>query len=385
MSFLFSRVRFLLVAFCVSFVVSVLAISPSFAKNKKVKRYTIKSGEVHYKIEGSGDIMGTKMSSSGQKSFYFQDFGGLMMEEKTVKESMSGLAGNKKETKHSMTKTDQLNVYHVDFNRKRISVSSDPMAAAYLGKNMGDDAEKTLKGFGGKKIGSDKVLGYSCTVWSLMGGKQCLYKNQIPLWIEMDVMGMKTRETAVSAKFNHRISNKHFTLPDYPREETQGPFGGEMSQAQAEEMAAMMQAIGQAQPQVKKNMKANPNMSEEELGKQMLAAFSDSPQMKNELKKMQHDMPIMLKLTKEYRKCLKRADNKGEAQACKERINKKGRKLGIMSGSRENGKKITSWSAEDKKKELAELDESIAHLEKAMPCIKRAKSMMDIMNCPGME
>ncbi len=384
MSFLFSRVRFLLVVFFVACLVSGFILSPAFAKNKKVKRYTIKSGEIHYKIEGSADIMGTKMSSSGKKSLYFRDFGGLMMEEEKVRESTSGLAGNKEETKHSMTKTDQLNVYKVNFKQKQIVMSSDPVAAAYIGKNMGEEAEKTLKGLGGQKVGSDNVLGYSCTVWSIMGGKQCLYKNQVPLWLEVDVMGMKTRQTAVSAKFNHRISDKYFALPNYPRTKMPGDFTEGISPGEAEQMAAMMQAIGQASNQAKKSMENNPNMSEKELEQQLLAALSQTPQMNNELKKMQHDMPIMLKLAKEYRKCLKKADNTRGAQACEERIEEKSSKLGMMPEFYENEEKIASWSAEDKKKELAELDESITQLEKAMPCIIKAKSMMDIMNCPGM-
>ncbi len=381
---LFSRIRFLLVAFCVFFAAFGLAVSPVFAKNKKIKRYTIKSGEVHYKIEGSGDIMGTKMSSSGEKSLYFQDFGGVIMEEETVKESMSGFAGKEEKTRHSMKKTDQLNVYIVDFARKQISVGSDPVAAGYTGKNMGEEAEKTLKGLGGQKIGSDNVLGYACTVWTIMGGKQCLYKNQIPLWVEIDVMGVKTRETAVSAKFNHRISNQHFTLPDYPQNKAEGVFTEGMSPEEAQQMAAMMQAIGQASNEARKKMEDNPNMSEEELAEQMLSAFSQTPQMKDELKKMQHDMPIMLKLAKEYRKCLKGADNKKEAQACEERISKKSQKLGILSDSDESEEEIVSWSPQDKKELLEQMDKDIAQLEKALPCITKAKSIMEMMNCPGM-
>ncbi len=381
----FFRLRFVLVVFCVGCIVSTFGLSSAFGKDQKIKRYTITSGEVHYKIEGSGDVMGTKMSSTGEKSLYFRDYGALMMEEETVKESTSGLAGNKEEIKHSMTKTDQLDVYKVDFTRKRISIISDPMAATYAGKNMGEEAEKILKGFGGQKIGSDNVLGYACTVWSIMGGKQCLYKNQVPLWMEVDIMGIKTRETAVSAKFNHRISDKHFVLPNYPQERVSGGFSQGMSPEETEQMAAMMQAIGQAASQAQKSMQDNPNMSEKELQQQLLSGISQNPQMNNELQKMQHDMPIMLKLSKEYRNCLKRADHKNEAQACRDRAEQKSQKLGLPADLEDRDDNIISWSPQDKKKALEEMDEAITDMEKAMPCIQKAKTFMDLMNCPGFD
>jgi len=69
-----------------------------------------------------------------------------------------------------------------------------------------------LKKMGGKKIGSDKVAGYSCDVWELMGTKQCLYKG-IPLKIESDVMGIKSVEIATKAEFS-TVTNKDFKLPD---------------------------------------------------------------------------------------------------------------------------------------------------------------------------
>ncbi len=376
------KLRCLLIGFSITCIVFVFCLSPAFGTDKKVKRYTMKSGEVHYKIEGSGDIMGMKMSSSGKKSLYFRDYGGLMLQEEIQKKTTTGLGKNTEETTHSMTKTDQLNIYKVSFDQKKIFVSSDFAAAAYLGKNMGDEAEKILTGFGGKKIGSDNVLGYSCTVWSVMGGKQCLYKNQVPLWMEVDIMGVKTRETAVSAKFNHRISDKHFTLPSYPVEK--GLEGaGQMSAEDAEQMAAMMQAIGQVAQEAGKSMQDNPNMSEKDLEQQVLSALSQTPQMNSELKKMQRNMPIMLKLAREYRKCLKRADNKNQAQICGDRAEQKSRKLGLPYDSQDQDEKIMSWSPQDKKKALDDMDESIADMEKAMPCIQKAANFMDLMNCPG--
>ena len=71
-----------------------------------------------------------------------------------------------------------------------------PIGSQYLasGKNMSDDSQKMLEGFGGKKVGTDKVLGFSCDIWDVMGASQCLYMGQIPLWVEVDMLGIKMKK-----------------------------------------------------------------------------------------------------------------------------------------------------------------------------------------------
>ena len=67
----------------------------------------------------------------------------------------------------------------------------------------------------GKKTGTDKVLGYTCEVWELMGVKQCIYKG-IPLRVESNIMGMKNMEIATKAEFEISLSKDNFKLPDFP-------------------------------------------------------------------------------------------------------------------------------------------------------------------------
>lgn len=367
----FSKTRFMIAAFGACCLVISSGLSPAFGKD--VKRYSIKSGEVHYKIEGSGNLMGTQISSRGEKSLYFKDYGNLMMEEETIRESTSGLAGNKQNTKHTMTKKDRDSVYNVNFDQKTIFTMRDPMTDMHVDKDMSKDAEKILKGFGGQKIGSDKVLGYSCTIWSLMGAKQCLYQNEVPLWLEVDIMGIKSRHTAVSAKFNHSVSDKYFQLPNYPiKKEVGAPARQENAGQEKNPMAAMMQALGQDMGQ-----QNNENSTE-----QLMDMFGQNPQMDNELKTMQREMPIMLKLLKECRSCLQKADSQKEAQRCGQRMEQEIEKQGL-SQEHEKNDEIPSWSAQDKKETLDELDEAIADLEKSMPCIKQAKTFADLINCPG--
>ncbi len=73
-----------------------------------------------------------------------------------------------------------------------------------------------MKQMGGKKTGTDQVLGYNCDVWTLMGStKQCMYKG-IPLKIESNVMGIKSREIATKVEFDISLSKDDFKLPDFP-------------------------------------------------------------------------------------------------------------------------------------------------------------------------
>ena len=74
---------------------------------------------------------------------------------------------------------------------------------------------------GGKKTGTDNVLGYTCDVWEMMGTKQCMYKG-IPLRVETDIMGIKNTETATKAEFDISLSKDDFKLPDFPIYDMQG-------------------------------------------------------------------------------------------------------------------------------------------------------------------
>ncbi len=57
------------------------------------------------------------------------------------------------------------------------------------GESMKQTGKEMMIQMGGKKVGTDKVLGYPCDVWDLMGVKQCMYKG-LPLKVESNIMGV---------------------------------------------------------------------------------------------------------------------------------------------------------------------------------------------------
>jgi len=86
---------------------------------------------------------------------------------------------------------------------------------ALVGGNVKETGEAMMIKMGGKKLGTAKVLGYTCTVWNLMSVKQCMYKG-IPLKVESNMMGMKSIEVATKAEFDISLSSDDFGLPAYP-------------------------------------------------------------------------------------------------------------------------------------------------------------------------
>lgn len=200
--------------------VAVMGSSMLLASADMMKKYDVKSGKIEYEIKGSGDIMGmVKIKTIGKKRVIFDNYGvkDLTEESKVTKETTGGQTKVNKE--HSIKYMNGGIVYSVDFDKKVIIRMENPaMAMGALfggGKNIKQTGESMMKSMGGKKTGTDKVLGYSCDVWDLMGVKQCIHKG-IPLRIESNVMGMKSVEIATKAEFDISLSKDDFKLPEYP-------------------------------------------------------------------------------------------------------------------------------------------------------------------------
>ncbi len=241
---------------------------------------------------------------------------------------------------------------------------------------------RMLSKLGGKKLDqTDNVQGYACNVWTLMGAKQCMYKDQVPLWIETNMMGIKQKTTAISVKFNHSIPDGQFALPDYPVQDMS------MSDEDIQQAIEMSKVMQQSQSNLKQRMqkqgKSINQASEADIQAATAAAMSQSTMMQDQLTKMKSDMPKMLTLGKEYRACLQTANDKSAAQRCQDSAEAKAKNLGLTMNDDENDGEddLGSWSAAEKKAYLKEMDEGFAEMEKALPCIQNVTNMMDLMGC----
>lgn len=184
----------------------------SFASTT-AKRYEVKSGIVHYKIEGGGSLMGITTKSSGTQELYFKEYGNKeirIMEDSTV------TMGHANKTR-TVTKIENGTVYTVDESTKQI-IKQEISAMKQMqkeGKNLSVMGKKMLKQLGAKQTGTEKILGYPCEIWEMTGVKMWIYKG-VPLKVVSKFMGFEHKEVATSAKFNVPVDDRYFKLPDYP-------------------------------------------------------------------------------------------------------------------------------------------------------------------------
>jgi hypothetical protein len=260
----------------------------------KLKRYNVKSGIVEYVTTTSGKVMGSTVSGSGTEKLYFKDWGAVELKETESSQttSMKIFGKGKAETKnsHTINKLDNGESYTVDFDKKQIYAGRDMVMD--MSKNFqpngdaGEMGESMLESMGGKKIGNEKFLGYSCDVWELLGGKQWIYKG-VMLKMEMTTLGIKSLTEATSAKFDVSVADSHFKLPDFPIQKTESflntdEFKNEMDTDEMNEGMDKMQ-----------------NLSFKEWKKMVIEG---DPEMKNtsdeELRQSYDMMQKMLKLRK---------------------------------------------------------------------------------------
>jgi hypothetical protein len=365
-------------------IITILGGSILFANTDMIKKYDIKSGKIEYSIKESGDIMGmVKIRAIGKKRVIFDNYGAKdLSEESKVKKETS--AGQTKVNKtHTLTYLNNGITYNVNFKQKNIvRMKNKAMAMAALfgdGKNAKQSGEAMLKSMGGKKIGTDKVLNYSCDIWDLMGIKQCIYKG-IPLRIESNIMGLKSLQIATKAQFNIDLNEKDFNLPQYPFVDMYGKrlnldrnklneIDKKESQADSQEMKEGMKAMAVAMSTLKESGfdVNNPNAKitkaqEKSMQDAIIAAMGGEEQMlaktKQEIFEEAKDLP-------QIKKCFQNANSVKEANICE------------MKADSEDPEQHTKWNEKIKAKLLKEIN----NFEKSIPCIEKASSFEALKQC----
>ncbi|MDV7186664.1 hypothetical protein R3X25_05170 [Lutibacter sp. TH_r2] len=235
-----------------------------------LKRYNVKSGIIKYKLTVSGGTMGSVVVGDGTENVYFKDWGKLeFMEEKSTTTTTINIFGQKKVEKanvHKISKLDNGEVYNVDFDKKQILLRRD-MGMEVTKAFASGDANKTgmemLESMGGKKIGNENFLGYNCEVWSILGGKQWMYKGAV-LKLEINVMGILTVKEATSAKFDVNVPDSSFNLPDFPIVKEEGFLDNEEYKDEMENMDDKMDMLSKMSYEDWKKMatKNDPEMKE---------------------------------------------------------------------------------------------------------------------------
>lgn len=358
----------------------------------EMKLYDVKSGKIEYSIKGSGEIMGQKMKTSGKKRVIFDAYGAQNLSEEN-KIDQQTIMGEKKTTKtHTMTFMKEGMLYHVNFKSKRI-MRMENMAAVMgglmgSGKNMKQTGEAMMKSMGGQKTGTDKVLGYTCDIWDLMGTKQCIYKG-IPLRIESNIMGIRNTEVATKAEFDISLSKDNFKMPDFPIYDMQGnkldknkldamdKQAGVEVKKESEESAQAMKGIGEGLAAVVKagyDPKSGKDMTpvqKEAMKKVMMNAMGGKDKMLARVKREILEDANSEKMAFS-KACFGSANTRKEANACVDKGNK------MFNDDEEH---MQSWTAEDKK----EMMQDMKNFERAIPCIEAAQTMNAMRQCMPQE
>ncbi|MFK5877895.1 MAG: hypothetical protein QM478_00210 [Flavobacteriaceae bacterium] len=236
-----------------AFFIAITSCKGSEANNgdqQQIKRYKVESGIIIYEITVNGKVMGSTISGSGTEKLYFKDWGAIELVEEQSNQTTSTKFFGKKNTEttntHTMSKLDNGESYHVDFDKKEIYAGRDmamDMVNLFHPQSDAGDVGKTMaEGVGGKIIGKENFLGYPCEIYDIMGSKQWIYKG-VSLKSEMTIMGITTVKKATSAKFNVSVANKYFKLPDYPIQKEEGFMDNEAFEEDMEDMNANMEKM----------------------------------------------------------------------------------------------------------------------------------------------
>lgn len=360
----------------------VLGGSLLMASGEIMKKYDVKSGKIDYSISVSGGFLGATIKTVGKKRVIFDAYGVKSLTElnKIEKKSINGKSTVSKT--HTMQYMNNALLYSVNFKSKKITRMQNPgMGLGSLfggGKNMQQTGKAMMQKMGGKKVGTDKVLGYSCTVWELMGSRQCLYKG-IPLKIETNIMGIKNLEVATKIKFDISTDGS-FKLPNLPIYSQNGERlnintnqlddmdhrdNKRVTKQSADSAAAMQAMVGAMKKAGFDTSDPNAKMTKSQkqsVQDSMMNAMM--PQMKKEAMKQE---AIMLF----GRKCIIKANTLKEANDCNRAIEKR------FGQNMDRNDDFQVWNDKEKKKVLSDIDRGIRMME----CQKKASSVQDAQNC----
>lgn len=355
-----------------------------YANTHMMKKYEVKSGKIEYKIKGSGNIMGmVETKTIGKKRIIFDNYGvkDLTEENKVTKETTMGQTKVRKT--HTITYMNEGIVYNVNFNKKVIVRMKSP-AVGMMGmmnsdKSMKDTGAAMMQKMGGKKLGTDKVLGYTCDIWNLMGEKQCMYKG-IPLRIESYVMGMKSTEEATKAEFDISIHQDDFRLPDYPFMDMYGKklnidrskldeMDAKQSKKSSEETAQGMQGMAAALGALKEsgfdmNSGTGKMTDDQEMAMKnaMMNAMGGEQSMLEKAKmsilKDATTVPMAIE-------CFSKAKNVEDANTCERKLDS------------EEPEYHNQWNDTIKATMLKEMK----MFQEAIPCLKKATTFKDFDTC----
>ena len=122
-------------------------------------------------------------------------------------------------------------------------------------------------------------------------------------------------------------------------------------------------------------------ISEEEFEAEMKKSLSQSKTFNSEFEKYKELMPSYLKVAKSYKECISDANSLSAANSCWDSAERMSKSLGLDYEEDTGDEKFTSWTNQDKQRELTELDEGILGIKKSIECYDKTSNMVEAMEC----
>lgn len=315
-----------------------------YAKSDK-NYYAIEQGSIVYEVSGSTQFSPeTNLSIDGKMALRFKDWGNTKVEEENGVLLMYGTLEHRQNVKNFIKYSDD-KMITVDYDNEQLIVGK------VTSKQMQDNRTENLE-----MIGKKTIAGFECEVWKGASVEKCIYKGLV-LSIESRVYNAHYLKVATSIVLDENMTENDFALPDYPVHKI-----GFLNKYQKNQKLQKSNSFTKA---VKKEHSDEDNKSNFliHLGEDIF----------NQQKKL---LPELLLLMKKTRESLQSVENPFEDTHCLERFSE----MNIYNGS-DKEEYILLWGEENKEILLNRLEDDLLSLQSKIPCIKRAKNILDLSVC----
>jgi hypothetical protein len=321
--------------------------------------YRISSGIIHYRLQGEGMVQNDiNWTMSGQSTYCFEKGGEEGYEEIDISEKLEGaLAYYAKKHLKKHTVGDRIDV--ADYQKKRIMTR-------YVSRA---DVEPEGMQF----IGQQMVANVICDMWQDEHRSLCLYKGFV-LRQTYRYYGFSYLKEAVDTRFSSEsmedTNSSCRSMPDFPvlKQVALMGVGAEPTSRYTGQMifelfeSYIKQEVHTSSKDPKKEEQKS-NAFHKELSRLLLKPQKDS-------------FSTLLKILEKTRLCLIQAEGTVSANACLSDLYHLER---LLKGSTKR-QIVTSWS-EEKNDVLERFESNIGLLRAKMPCIRRAKKLVDLEVC----
>jgi len=185
--------------------IAMLVLILFFSIQVNAQKYLIKSGYVEYELSGS---------TTGTKKMWWDNYGNKSRTEIKSVTKTKILGFSSEEKKNTVDIINGKDIYSVDLDKKT-GVKSTNEFANDLTKDLTDAEKKKLgedmiAAFGGKKVGSEKILGENCDIYTVMGTKSWLSPTGVLLKSEASLLGITANEKAIKFEKNVSVGSDKF-------------------------------------------------------------------------------------------------------------------------------------------------------------------------------